>query len=186
MEQRIVIRDNKEYIVTEDGRMFYPKREVKFFSEKRDCWVTYERPAREANYSFGNNGYKRAGKWLVHRAVAKGFLGEPQNPDYTVNHKDCDKLNNNISNLEWVPHSANIHHWINSDNAIGTKVHPIEVHTKDGRFAGVYRSKTDAANHLGLFKSAITACFTGRIKSTGGYTFKGISKQEYYEKKKTI
>jgi hypothetical protein len=183
MNQKIVIKDNKEYIITDTGRMFYPKRIVKFFSEKRACWISYERPAREANYSIGANGYMRASRWLVHRAVAFGFLGTPKNPKFTVNHKDGNKLNNNVENLEWVSHSNNCRHYTTSDMAIGKKLHPIEVSTKEGKYVGVYRSKTSAANDLGLFKSAITMCFTGRLHTHGGYTFNSITKDEYYEKR---
>lgn len=36
----------------------------------------------------------------IHRLVAKAFIPNPDN--YTqINHKDCDKSNNKISNLEW-------------------------------------------------------------------------------------
>ena len=44
----------------------------------------------------------------VHRLVAKMFLGEPG--DYYVNHKDCDKLNNNLNNLEYTTSKDNTIH----------------------------------------------------------------------------
>ena len=45
----------------------------------------------------------------VHRMVAEAFIPNPNN--YTdVNHKDGNKQNNHISNLEWVSHSQNIYH----------------------------------------------------------------------------
>lgn len=38
---------------------------------------------------------------LIHRLVAESFLENPNNYE-TVNHKDEDKLNNCVSNLEWL------------------------------------------------------------------------------------
>lgn len=54
------------------------------------------------------------GKWrskreYVHRLVATYFLPNPNNLPQ-VNHKDCDKSNNNVDNLEWSKRSDNINH----------------------------------------------------------------------------
>lgn len=43
----------------------------------------------------------------VHRIVAMAFIGEPQGEAKEVNHKDGNKKNNNVSNLEWVTSSEN-------------------------------------------------------------------------------
>lgn len=47
---------------------------------------------------------------LVHRLVALAFLGEPANDKLVVNHKDLNKHNNEISNLEYVTKSRNAQH----------------------------------------------------------------------------
>lgn len=53
-----------------------------------------------------DNGQK---KFLVHRLVAKHFIDNPCNcPE--VNHKDEDKTNNRIDNLEWCTHIYNMNY----------------------------------------------------------------------------
>lgn len=49
-------------------------------------------------------------KYLVHRLVAKAFLGEPQSIHHEVNHKNSDRTDNRASNLEWVTRSENMLH----------------------------------------------------------------------------
>jgi uncharacterized protein YerC len=63
-----------------------------------------------------NNYYRlllcKNGKYesfYIHRLIADAFIPNPKNKKY-VNHKDGNKLNNDISNLEWVTSAENSHH----------------------------------------------------------------------------
>lgn len=48
-------------------------------------------------------------KVRLHRLLAENFIPNPLNLP-CVNHKDGDKLNNSLDNLEWVSHSGNAKH----------------------------------------------------------------------------
>lgn len=49
--------------------------------------------------------------YKIHREVAKAFIPNPDNLPQ-VNHKDGNKDNNSVSNLEWVSNKQNCHHAI--------------------------------------------------------------------------
>jgi hypothetical protein len=56
----------------------------------------------------------------VHREMAKVFIPNPENKR-TVNHKDGNKLNNHISNLEWNTHKENCQHAFDTGLHISSK-----------------------------------------------------------------
>jgi hypothetical protein len=69
----------------------------------------------------GKRGY-------IHRLLAKTFFGEPPTPDHQVNHKDGNKRNNGISNLEWVSRSENQRHSVTTRLAcLGERHHATKI-----------------------------------------------------------
>ena len=51
-----------------------------------------------------NKGWRSIG---VHRLVAMAFIDNPENLK-EVNHKDYNRINNNVENLEWISHRDNV------------------------------------------------------------------------------
>lgn len=86
------------YHVTKDGRVF----NITNGKERK------HRVSRGYHYCalFNNEGRK---DFLVHRLVAQAYLMHTEKRN-EVNHKDGDKSNNNLDNLEWVTRSENMYH----------------------------------------------------------------------------
>ena len=133
-----------------------------------------------------SNGYERVflgsnGRFFVHHLVAKGFIPNPN--DYpVVRHKDDNRSNNRVDNLEWGTQSDNIQDAIRrgrfvSNMAIAKeaalKKQRIRVIAKDleGNLIGEYPSMCHAARDLGLNEGNISNMLHGRQKRAGSYIF---------------
>ena len=100
------------YSITKSGRVFSLPREPK---RNNNCYLTNEIVVSK------NKHYKYFKAWIhpvikhisLHRALAMTFIPNPENKPQ-VNHIDCDKLNNDLSNLEWTTAKENaVHAWEN-------------------------------------------------------------------------
>ena len=73
-------------------------------------------------------------KYFVHRLVAQKYIPNPQNKPQ-VNHKDGNKLNNCVFNLEWVTNQENRNHAIeNGLHTCGEKCFWAKLTSKDVLF----------------------------------------------------
>lgn len=73
----------------------------------------------------------------IHRLVAQHFIDNPNNLN-VVNHKDYDKMNNTVSNLEWVTQKQNVQYSVER-----MKKTKSVTHTNTGEKYICYRAKKD-------------------------------------------
>lgn len=98
MKQIIVDNVVTNYFITEDG-LCYNSKGVQLNGQISNSGYL--------NYYLSYNGIKK--RHYAHRLVAQAYIPNPDNLN-EVNHKDGNKMNNSVDNLEWVTHAQNIQH----------------------------------------------------------------------------
>jgi hypothetical protein len=106
----------------------------------------------------------------IHRLVATRFL-VCTNETHVVNHKDGNKLNNHVDNLEWISASENVKHAYRTGLNKGKKI-KVSQYTLDNVFVKEYDSPTIAEIEMGACRSKIIAVCRGKRKTCGGYIWK--------------
>jgi hypothetical protein len=95
-----------------------PNYAVSNFGRIKNVKTDRIRKASPTNLGYLQVGLNQNGKTifrLVHRLVAQAFIPNPEElPE--VNHKDFNKNNNSVDNLEWVNHKTNMTHNWHGDN----------------------------------------------------------------------
>jgi hypothetical protein len=88
----------------------------------------------------------------IHRLVAEEWI-ENKDPNLQVNHKDGNKLNNTVTNLEWCTGRENIIHSL--DNLLNTNTIPAKLIDLESNTVTAFRSIKDIGRHLEIYMSVL-------------------------------
>ena len=162
---------NEAYEVSDLGNIRSIKRTINQFGHKTNYNRVFSgkilKP-RTQNSGYlliwlSKNGISKP--YLMHRLIALEFIPNTQNY-LCVNHKDGDKLNNQVDNLEWCNHSENLKHAyrVLKQKRNSKPVKCVELNQ-------IFPSMAEAAKKFNMSKSSIYHVLVGRNKTAGGYTW---------------
>ena len=127
-----------------------------------------------------NNGYQmvhlrqRIDKVCsVHRLVLKAFSPCEEMDELQVNHIDGNKLNNNLSNLEWSTALENIRHSFQT-GLQRFQMKTCYVYDLQGNYIKSFINSREAGKELGINPNFISRCCTGERKTLYGETWNFI------------
>lgn len=142
------------YEVSNKGKVKSIKRSCILLTTVSNCG--YER------VDLWKNGKKK--RYSIHRLVAISFIPNPLNLPM-VNHKDENRKNNNVDNLEWCDDKYNV----NYGNAKANKIKKVSKAVVCVETGEVFNSQSEAMNKKHITGNHITDCCNGRQKTCGGY-----------------
>jgi len=137
------------------------KRFVKGAIKKMRIWDGYY----YIGFALNGKHYSRR----VSRLIAEAFLGKS---NLVINHKNCDKLDNRVENLEWVTLSENTNHAYENKRIVHNQKRGWHPNTKiqENQFKEIFRLRTQGLQHqeiarlFGVSRSLVTIILNNKTK----------------------
>ena len=132
---------------------------------------------RELKPFINNNGYyeyvmhiKNKTKHVrLHRAVAEHFIENPNNYPI-INHKDHNKLNNNVDNLEWCTYKYN-NNYEPKKTSFPKKV-KIDQYDLNMNYIKTFNSMKEVETEFNVSRTTVRYCCLGINKTCRGYIWR--------------
>lgn len=165
------------YVISNYGNIKSVTRTVRFGRG----FKTYE--SQYLKYQEDKDGYFRVGlskngkkkRYRVNRLVALTFIKNENNLP-VVNHKDGNKQNNYVDNLEWVTNSENDLHAFKTGLRVahdgGASKNVVQLDMKTLKVINEYKSISEASRKTGISIQMISYCCNGKCKTGKGFVWR--------------
>ena len=102
----------------------------------------------------------------MHRLVAEAYIPNPDNLS-EVNHKDENRSNNTLDNLEWIDRVSNCNYGTRNEKLSKA----VAQYTKKGEFVANFISVSEASRQTNININCISRCCRGELKTAGKYIY---------------
>ena len=168
---------NGLYQASNLGNIKSLKREHYVPSTNKKIWILKEKILKPG---LSKDGYKCVvltknnvrKTYKVHKLIMLTFTKTQKYRTY-INHKDGNKLNNNVENLEWCTNSENIKHAYNNNLIdITKKYKKINQYDLEGNFIKQWNSMKEAGEKLNICRQDISMCCRGLRKKAYNFVWR--------------